>query len=147
MKFMKRLMLTSLTLAFQTTLYAEGTLNVTIINSSDRDFVFDNATVNHPSTSFTIDKTVLPSGETANVIGIVSANYDLEGTLYFDDNARFHVKDFRQYHSGQSIFRMWANHIRSTVTAKTHNPIHAPTQLMYIAATVLLESTPVRLVE
>lgn len=135
------------TMTFPSLLYSEGTLNVTIINNSERDFVFDHSKPKHPHTTFTIDKAILSPGETANVIGTVTANYDLEGNLYFESDARFYIKDFRQYHSGQSQYRMWANHIRSTLVNQTTNPVRTPTSLMYIAATVLLESMPVRAVE
>jgi len=117
-----------------------STITISLINETQFIYNFDHAVVGYPGNSLIIDKKKLYPGETATIIGTTTTNFDLIGFLYFDENIIFHIFVPLQFHYGQPIFKINANHTNSIIQSKILNPDIEPRLLLYSVVTIILKT-------
>lgn len=122
-----------------TILYAYSTLTLTLENKSSEVLEWEQTLVNNPGNTLQVKQDKIFPGETGIIIGAISQNFDLSGTIIFKGDIRLRVLDQRFYHMGQPIFRIMAPRVESEVISKTLNSHKAPRLLQWTATHVVVE--------
>lgn len=134
-----------LSMFFVTTLttffaYADSSIVITVINLSPHALMFERTSA-VPGARFTVDKRAIDSGSEAVVVGTITADIDLVGSLFFNDGReRLSVNVRRLKHFGQPRFTLHSDRMRSSVDRASlkFNTDGIPDHLSHVAVTLTL---------
>lgn len=116
----------------------ENSIVITLVNNSQKTLELDRVALKNPEHNMINVGNVILPGEQASIYGSTTAQADLEGVIYFKDDLKFHIRDYRQFHYGQYVFAMSGPNITSRIISTTRNSIIKPRLLSIVAATVEL---------
>lgn len=125
-------------LSLSSSLFAQNTLSVSLINLSSSQFLFERSSVEFPNNTIAIEPKLLIPGESANITGTTTLDEDLSAILYFKGDAELWILDKRQFHIGQPIFAFLSNDTTSQLVSRTPNPTVGARLLSYVAAKIVI---------